>query len=548
MAAITRPEKEATLVDLVIVIDTSPSMKDKIDILNHATEAGIKKASVSCPCDLRIEWFGIEGTWDNTNFQQTLREYLINNCGVDETEIRGRKRGEVPANGAQEDGARAIEDISTHFNWRDGASRAIFYLGDEALEGGGDSTEQEDIEAANRAIEKARNAGVVVHTYFGTSKSQGQDKTAAEYVRLAQETGGHGFRNQNAIGGFAEILKTVICSTRNRDTTPQLVPVIPVYFVQAQHLVGFSGTSTQSSQSSTTQNKSVDLVIVIDTSVSMKDEAEGLSNAAEAAIKKASSNCPSDLRVEWFGLEGTWKNTNFQQTLRQYLINNCGVAETEIRGRKRGELPGGGAQEDGARAMEDISTHFNWRDGASRAIFYLSDEALEGGDDTEQEDIEAANRAIETAKSAGAIVHTYFGTSKSKGRDKTAAEFARVARETGGQAFTDKDALGGFADILTQIICVSSEAKVEETQQLIPVVPLYFAAVVGGALVSQSMQMTTVQPTNSTASVANTGGLFSLNPANLVAAPQSSISTTAVNMPIYMMAVQPTNSESDRAT
>jgi hypothetical protein len=278
----------------------------------------------------------------------------------------------------------------------------------------------------------------------------------------------------------------------------------------------------------------------------MKDQAEGLSNAAEAAIKKAISTCPSDLRVEWFGLEGTWKNTSFKQTLREYLINNCGVAETEIRGRKRGEVPGGGAQEDGARAIEDISTHFNWRDGASRAIFYLSDEALEGGDDTDQEDIEAANRAIEKAKSAGAIVHTYFGTSKSKGRDITAAEFARVAQETGGQAFTDKDALGGFAEILTQIICVSSEAKVEETGQLIPVVPLYFAAIAGGTLVSQSNQISTVQPTNPTASVTSTGGLFSLVAPNLVAAPQSSFSTTAVNMPIYMMAVQPTNGESDR--
>ncbi len=536
--------KEATLVDLVIVIDTSPSMKDKIDILNHATEAGIKKASSSCPCDLRIEWLGIEGTWDNTNFQQILREYLVNTCGVAESELRGRKRGEVPNNGAQEDGARAIEDISTHFNWREGATRAIFYLGDEALEGG-DNTEPEDIEAANRAIEAARNAGVVVHTYFGTSKSQGQDKTAAEYVRLAQETGGHGFRNQNAIGGFADILKTVICSTRNRDTTPQLIPVIPVYFVQAQHLVGFSATSTQSS-ATTTQSKSVDLVIVIDTSVSMKDEAEALSRAAEAAIKKASSSCPADLRVEWFGLEGTWKNTNFQQTLREYLINNCGVAESEIRGRKRGELPGGGAQEDGARAIEDISTHFNWRDGATRAIFYLSDEALEGGGDTDQEDIEAANRAIEKAKSAGVVVHTYFGTSKSKGRDTTMAEFARVPQETNGQAFTDKDALGGFAEILTQVICVSSDSRVEETQPLIPVVPLYFAAIVGGGTISQSTQMSSVQPTNSTATVASNGGLFSVNAANVIPAPQGSISTSAVNMPIYMMAVQETNGESDR--
>lgn len=60
----------------------------------------------------------------------------------------------------------AIEDVSDYFYWRLGAAKAIFYLGDEALEGGGEKTEQEDIAAANQAIQKAKAAGVTVYTYF----------------------------------------------------------------------------------------------------------------------------------------------------------------------------------------------------------------------------------------------------------------------------------------------------------------------------------------------------------------------------------------------
>jgi hypothetical protein len=200
----------------------------------------------------------------------------------------------------------------------------------------------------------------------------------------------------------------------------------------------------------------VDLVVVIDTSVSMRDEAQALSEAAQAAIEAAKSSCPSDLRVAWLGIEGTWKGTRFNRTLRGYLTKQCGIAESDLRGRKRGELAGGGAQEDAARAIEDIATYFDWRPAATRAVFYLGDEALEGGGDkTEQKDIEAANRAIKTAQEAGVTVHTYFGTSKSKFRDTVLGEYARVAHETGGQAFTYQDAIQGFREVLEKIICGS---------------------------------------------------------------------------------------------
>ncbi|MUG96041.1 hypothetical protein F7734_28315 [Scytonema sp. UIC 10036] len=221
---------------------------------------------------------------------------------------------------------------------------------------------------------------------------------------------------------------------------------------------------------SATATTPVDLVVVIDTSPSMKDEANDLSNAAADAIASASSSCPSDLRVIWLGIEGTWKGTNFQRTVRDYLLSECQVSKGDLRARKRGQLADAGAQEDAARTVEDISTHFDWRPGAARAIFYLGDEALEaGGDRTEEKDIIAANKAIAKAQQAGVKVHTYFGTTKSKFKDSLEQEYARLAKETGGQAFSDRDSIGGFTEILQKIICNSLPVGIQlEIQQPLP--------------------------------------------------------------------------------
>ncbi len=210
----SNPASSIPPVDLVIVIDTSPSMKDEAQALSDAATSAIAKAKSSCPSDLRVVWLGIEGTWKGTNFDQTLRTYLTQNCQVTESKLRGRKRGELESAGAQEDAARAIEDISDYFDWREGAARAMFYLGDEALEGGGDKTEQKDVLAANLAIQKAQGAGVTVHTYFGTSKSKHQEGIKTEYARVATSTGGQSFTNRDAISGFSAVLEKVICGSR----------------------------------------------------------------------------------------------------------------------------------------------------------------------------------------------------------------------------------------------------------------------------------------------------------------------------------------------
>ena len=205
----------------------------------------------------------------------------------------------------------------------------------------------------------------------------------------------------------------------------------------------------------------VDLVVVIDSSVSMKDEAAALSAAVDAAIESARISCPSDLRVTYLGIEGVFKGTRFERTVRKSLTAT-GIAEAALRGRKRGTVAEGGAQEDGARAIEDVSLYFDWRASAARTIFFLGDEALEGGNQNAQQDqadIEAATRAINVASQVGVRVHTYLGTSSVKASVKQAIEdeYARVAQQTGGQAFTSQDAISGFADVLKKVICGSKQ-------------------------------------------------------------------------------------------
>lgn len=207
----------------------------------------------------------------------------------------------------------------------------------------------------------------------------------------------------------------------------------------------------------------VDLVVVIDSSVSMKDEAVALDGAVSAAIEAARAHCPSDLRVVYLGIEGTFRDTRFNQTIRNYLTTTASVDVTQLRGRQRGTVAGGGAQEDGARAIEDLSRYFDWRTGAGRALFFLGDESLDAGNQDakqDQGDIEAANTAIAVATEAKVRVHTYLGTSsvKEKMRKAIEAEYARVAQETGGQSFTSQDALRGFQALLQDVICGSKPA------------------------------------------------------------------------------------------
>lgn len=190
----------------------------------------------------------------------------------------------------------------------------------------------------------------------------------------------------------------------------------------------------------------VDLVILIDTSPSMEDEAREVSAAAGQAVQDAATSCPSNLRVAWFGLEGTWPNTQFTESARSYLLR-LGVPAAELTAKP-------GHSEDGGPAMVDLSRHFDWRPDATRAIFYLSDEGLKEGGRPDEADIAAANEAIAAALAAQVKLYTYAGLNAWV---DVVTEFARVSRETGGQSFVAPAInLGGFQKVLRDIICATT--------------------------------------------------------------------------------------------
>ncbi len=199
-------------VDLVIVIDTRLSIGDKAEALSKVPDAAVENARRSSLSDLRVEFLGIEGTFANSEFTTTVRQWLTGK-GVTEDSLRGRAKDSVANSGAQEDIARAVEDTSMHFDWRPDAERNLFLPGDESLEGEGMTLDSGKIQACDKAIASALRHGVKVHIYLGTPFEGSRYQTPAdeavmekEYKRLALRTGGKHYIYMKGIPDFAAVL------------------------------------------------------------------------------------------------------------------------------------------------------------------------------------------------------------------------------------------------------------------------------------------------------------------------------------------------------
>ncbi|MFC6100011.1 LecA/PA-IL family lectin [Olivibacter domesticus] len=216
--------------------------------------------------------------------------------------------------------------------------------------------------------------------------------------------------------------------------------------------------------------KKVDLVIVIDTSGSMKSTAEAISKAIASAVDEAKSSCPSDLRVDYLGIEGTFENTKFDETIRNYLTKK-GVNAASLKSRVRKSLPGAGANEDGARAVEDVSEHYDWREGAERAIFLLQDESLDAGEMVvTPAAVKANDNAIATALKHNVKVNTYLGAPHTpyptkKDEEDMIEEFTRLASKTGGEHFIHTSGMANFKDVLKKTICASKVPQEESIEE-----------------------------------------------------------------------------------
>ncbi len=203
----------------------------------------------------------------------------------------------------------------------------------------------------------------------------------------------------------------------------------------------------------------VDLVVLVDSSDSMTDEAIALIHLAQQSIRCALDSCQNDCHVIWLGLEGTWEGTAVTQTCRDYLIAND-VSESNLRSRRRGSVKNQGAQEDSARAIIDLANYFDWRPYAWRLILLLGDEPLEGGLPYNGADIRAANEAILAARLQKIRIFSYAGSGKNgkTADDVVQQSFARMARETNGKTYTaPMDNLSPFAHDLAQIVCGSPQ-------------------------------------------------------------------------------------------
>ncbi len=117
----------------------------------------------------------------------------------------------------------------------------------------------------------------------------------------------------------------------------------------------------------------VDLVILIDASGSMSGPASSISSSATSAIEEAQKMCNTNLRVTYLSLESALPSTVFTTSSRDYLLDiDPSISLAADR------PPQGYGPEQGANGIEDIANYFDWRDKACRAIFYISDEELDG--------------------------------------------------------------------------------------------------------------------------------------------------------------------------
>lgn len=190
----------------------------------------------------------------------------------------------------------------------------------------------------------------------------------------------------------------------------------------------------------------VDLVVLIDSSGSMVDAARAISAAAPAAFDLAAESCGAKAKVTYLFVDRSDSGSSagpfigiFTESHEQHLIS-AGVP-----GPFGADGDGPLDSEQGARAIVDLSTHFDWTEDYCRAILYISDEKLDSISKLTSDSLAATNAAIAAANANDVSVFTHFvanasGTSVPPGspnRPTIAAHYQALSDQTGGQATID---------------------------------------------------------------------------------------------------------------
>lgn len=209
-------------VDLIILIDTSNSMGSKANAINDAAMVALDRAKKSCNVDLQTTWLGIEGTFSNTQFDQTSRDFL-NKAGCKKQMAKAQN----------EEGADSISDLSNCPNiWREGACRTIFYISDEPLDEGAPQNSA-DTAAAQVAIAaaQANQVKVFAHLAPGTTFDS-NSATIQDFTDLCTQTGGEAFiGNPATVEEYEKLLEKAVCQACGNCVTLELPTIAPCFSV-----------------------------------------------------------------------------------------------------------------------------------------------------------------------------------------------------------------------------------------------------------------------------------------------------------------------------
>lgn len=241
-----------------------------------------------------------------------------------------------------------------------------------------------------------------------------------------------------------------------------------------------------SCSSSSADTKTVDLVILIDASGSMSTAATAVAKAADEALLKAKEECPSDLRVTWLTVDGsktganppgylgditsTLAGTSFTQTHQQYLegIGSTGpFKQDEAQPAGDSTYPG----EEGADSIADICNFYDWREGACKAIFYISDTALDGYSAFYDA---AATNATAAALANGVVLFAHKITPGAEDTPGIAASYDNLTLPTGGNAYHGPVSEAKYVELIKEAICnaCGSECKTLDLPVIEPCVSI----------------------------------------------------------------------------
>ncbi|AFL82014.1 hypothetical protein Aeqsu_2559 [Aequorivita sublithincola DSM 14238] len=201
---------------------------------------------------------------------------------------------------------------------------------------------------------------------------------------------------------------------------------------------------------STSSGAKTDLIVLIDTSGSMGTSANAISDAVSVAIEEAKNSCNPDLEITFLGVDGIWPGTVFTQSHRDYIVGLHGTVPLA------GDRPPSGySTELGANAIEDLSKYAKWRKDACRAIFYISDEELDGSsprNDFAQETAET-NAAIASANANNVTVFAHHLTYQNL-HVNILENYKDLCHDTGGEVyFSSTPNMEEYIKLLTEVIC-----------------------------------------------------------------------------------------------